>query len=243
MGTTVTIDAHDSEARERAFQWFREVEARCSRFDASSELRRIVPGNPTTVSTVLFEVIQFAQQVAEASGGAFDFTSGEHAHGEIVLDSEERTILLKRPLALDLGAVAKGLAVDAAARELVGDFAIDAGGDLYLGGLNPEGDRWSVGIRHPREPGAVVGRVQVSNQAVCTSGDYERGAHIIGADGDIASVTVIAPSAMLADAVGTAAFAMGVAAGLPFLETMQVRGVIVTRALAVHPTKGFAFAE
>ena len=55
---------------------------------------------------------------------------------------------LHRPLTLDLGAVAKGLAVDAAARELAPfrNFAIDAGGDLYLGGCNDHGERWTVGI-------------------------------------------------------------------------------------------------
>ena len=61
------------------------------------------------------------------------------------LDPDRRTITLRRPLTLDLGAVAKGLAVDMAARELepFRDFAIDAGGDLYLGGSNPQGEPWS----------------------------------------------------------------------------------------------------
>ena len=72
---------------------------------------------------------------------------------------------------LDLGAVAKGLAVDMAARELqpLADFAIDAGGDLYLGGRDPGGEPWSVGIRHPRagrpadrrRPRVRCGRVHV----------------------------------------------------------------------------------
>ena len=76
-------------------------------------------------------------------------------------------------MTLDLGAVAKGLAIDAAARELqpFGDFAIDAGGDLYLGGRNPDGAPWSVGIRHPRLDGRLIDSLRVSNKAVCTSGD------------------------------------------------------------------------
>ncbi len=64
-----------------------------------------------------------------------------------------KAITLLRPLILDLGAVAKGLAIDMAARELRSfpSFAINAGGDLYLGGFNPQGSPWSIGIRHPRE--------------------------------------------------------------------------------------------
>ena len=88
---------------------------------------------------------------------------------------------------LDLGAVAKGMAVDAAARELAvcGDFAIDAGGDLYLGGVNRNGEPWRVGIRHPRRDGELIEAVTVSDRAVCTSGDYERGDHIVGGAGSV----------------------------------------------------------
>ena len=111
----------------------------------------------------------------------------------------------------------KGLAVDAAARELqpFGDFAIDAGGDLYLGGRNPDGGPWSVGIRHPRHDGQLIDSLRVSDKAVCTSGDYERGrTHILdprtgAAAVRVASVTVVAPTAMLADALATAAFVLG----------------------------------
>ncbi len=92
-----------------------------------------------------------------------------------------KTILLRRPLTLDLGAVAKGMAVDAAAHELqpFRDFCIDAGGDIYFGGHSPAGKPWRVGIRHPRRRDGVVDRLEVTDCAVCTSGDYERGAHIL----------------------------------------------------------------
>src|SRR5256885_1037422 len=59
------------------------------------------------------------------------------------------------------------------------DFSIDAGGDLYLAGSNPHGDPWSVGIHHPRQDNQLIDCLHVSNQAVCTSGDYERRDHII----------------------------------------------------------------
>src|SRR5579871_6069718 len=108
---------------------------------------------------------------------------GDATYRDVQIDAERRTITLRRPLTLDLGAVAKGLAVDTAARELntFRDFAIDAGGDLYLGGCNPQGAPWSVGIRHPRRPGELIDSLRVSGKAVCTSGDYER---VAPGDGD-----------------------------------------------------------
>ena len=98
------------------------------------------------------------------------------SYRDVELDARRQTITLHRPLTLDLGAVAKGLAVDAAVRELkpLRNFSIDAGGDLYLGGRNPAGEPWSVGIRHPRLDNQLIDTLRVSNQAVCTSGDYEK---------------------------------------------------------------------
>jgi len=278
MGTLVTIEvlrpaAHQAIAN--AFEWFHAVEACCTRFDEDSELMQLSArvGEPVPVSDMLFEIVRFAVAIADETDGAFDPTVGaamaargfnrEYQTGksapaagsdplatyrDIVLDDHARTILLRRPLTLDLGAVAKGLAVDAAAQTLAPllDFAIDAGGDLYLGGRNAEGQAWSVGIRHPRTDGAIVETLRVSNLAVCTSGDYERRAQAAGGDGgeshildgrtrnaagNVASVTVIAPQAILADALATAAFALGPVEGLQLLERHGVEGMIVTTDL------------
>jgi FAD:protein FMN transferase len=275
MGTLVTIDvAAPDDAFDRAFGWFHEVESHCSRFNSSSELMRLTPGAPVHASPILFEAVQFAIQVAEESDGAFDPTVGhrmaargfnrEHRTGEVAspvaadhdvsfrdveLDSDRQTILLRRPMTLDLGAVAKGLAVDAAARELAEfqNFAIDAGGDLFLSGRNPQNEPWSVGIRHPRNDGELIDRLLILNQAVCTSGDYERGQHILDprteeAAQRVASATVVAPFAMLADALATAAFVMGPEDGISFLSRMGVEGLIVTPDLQRFETAGLSHA-
>ena len=158
MGTVVTIEVvgsfDDAEAAGQcrtavaeAFEWFQRVETTCTRFDPDSELMRLTAriGEPTEVSPMLFEAVQFARAVAEDTGGAFDPTVGrvmeargfnrEHRTGrevhtpiagtdglvsyrDIELDGRSRTIALRRPLILDLGAVAKGMAIDMAAREL-----------------------------------------------------------------------------------------------------------------------------
>ena len=160
------------------------------------------------------------------------------SYRDVRLDPERKTITLLRPLVIDLGAVAKGLAVDLAARELFPfeSFAINAGGDLYLGGRNPESEPWSIGIRHPRSDAELVEVVRVSNRAVCTSGDYERrgadgGHHILdprtGASANgVASVTVVAPTAMLADALATAAFVLGPADGIRLFDRLGVNGLV-----------------
>lgn len=292
MGTIVTIDVLDrpssrvsTEDREelvdRAFDWFREIERVCTRFDPESELMQLsrTPGVPVVVSPLLFQIVRFAAAVADESGGAFDPTLGrqmeaagfnrEHRTGQVVstgvaaprdvdyrdliIDDANGSITLRRPLVLDVGAVAKGMAIDVAARELeaLEHFAIDAGGDLYLGGLNAAGAFWTVGIRHPERDDQLLESVRVSNRAVCTSGNYERrnvagdiAPHIFdprtGAPArDVVSATVISESAMLADALATAAFVLGVADGLALLEDHDAQGVIFNAALERFTTRGF----
>jgi FAD:protein FMN transferase len=278
---TMQVEVADGdEAIERAFGWFREIESRCTRFDPRSELMQLTTriGVPVAVSPIVFEAVRFAISVARDTEGAFDPAIGhrmevrgfnrEDRTGRIVhtriaapddvsfrdvhVDEKAQTITLARPLVLDLGAVAKGLAIDAAARELhpLNDFAIDAGGDLYLGGSNPQGAPWSVGIRHPRSPGESIHSMRISNQAVCTSGDYERVVaadtgehHILNPQSGtspraVASATVVAPSAMLADALSTAAFVLGPVDGIRLLERQGVDGLIVTPELERFQTRG-----
>lgn len=271
MGTIVTIatvGAHD-EAVTRAFEWFREVEARCSRFDPQSELSQLsaTVDQACEVSDLVFEALRFALYVAELSGGAFDPVVGGAMirHGfnrnyltgettalpadvvpgatfrDVEIDADEKTVTLERPLVLDLGAVAKGLAIDLAAKELadVRNFSIDAGGDLYLSGKNDDDEDWSVGIRHPRKDNAVIEVLRVSDKAVCTSGDYERGHHLLTPSAQtpassLASATVIAPTAMLADAASTAAFVLGPVDGIEFCRRIGVAAILFTPDLTRH---------
>ena len=282
--TIEVVSAGADEAVTRAFNWFRHVESCCSRFDPESELRRLIakPGVRVAATPVLFQAVQFALAVAAETGGAFDPTVGHsmEAHGfdreymtgramptavaargevsfrDVELDTKAQTITLKQPLVLDLGAVAKGLAADAAARELstFRNFAVDAGGDLYLGGRNAEGEPWSIGIPHPRKYRELIETIQVSDRAVCTSGDYERRSptddashHILDprtrrSAGASCSATVVAPTAMLADALATAAFVLGPDEGIKLLDRMGVDGVVYSPDLDRRATKGFGRA-
>jgi thiamine biosynthesis lipoprotein len=294
MGTMVTIEItgglgadrprEAAEAIDRAFEWFREIESVCTRFNPRSELMRLgqVSGQPVVVSPILFEAVRFALEVAAETNGAFDPTVGrametrgfnrEYSTGhvqhtpladaslrsssyrDVTVDPEGRTITLRAPMVLDLGAVAKGLAIDTAATTLrpFGHFAIDAGGDLYLGGRNAAGEPWTVGIRHPRLPDAIVETIRVSDKAVCTSGNYERAGasgetHLLDprrpASGPKAlSATVVAPTAMLADALATAAFVLGPDEGIALLERQGVDGMMLSASLERRATQGFTYA-
>ena len=263
----------------RALGWFEEVESRCSRFDASSELSELCrrPGERVAVSPLLFHVLEIAVAVAQASGGAFDPTVGAalrragfdrnyrdgaaapqfvgSAGGtfrDIGLNVDSRTVTLARPVALDLGGVAKGFAIDLAVRELAPfqDFAINAGGDLFLRGMNGAGQPWRIGIRDPQAPDSILGAVEATNVAVCTSGGYERrdrlghGHHLLNpstgrSPSQTVSVTAIGPTAALADAASTAAFVLGGKRGLRFLQGSGLEGLIVSRDGARLTTPGF----
>ena len=268
---------------EKAFGWFAHVEKLCSRFDSSSELSRLSSspcGAPVTVSPLLFQLIHFACSVARVSGGAFDPTVG-HAmqvlgfnrnyltgdttpsaieadtrcsYQDIELDPTTRTVTLTRRLVLDLGAVAKGFAIDLAAEELkpFENFAINAGGDILARGRHSANTPWRIGIRHPRQPQGAIDTLAISNAAVCTSGDYERprpdgepGHHLLDPQTrqpveGVASVTVVAPTAMLADALSTAAFVLRPDQGIDMLESQHVDGLIVSADLQTFETDGLS---
>jgi thiamine biosynthesis lipoprotein len=284
VGDASTKDASGeySQGIDRALSWFAAVEECCTRFDPGSDLMQLCaqPFTPVPVSSLLLELVQFALAVADETGGAFDPTIGQamqergfnrhYRTGEVIdaaaasgksvsfhdvrIDAGHKTITLLRPLTLDLGAIAKGFAVDLAARELqpFANFAINAGGDLYLGGHNERGQHWSVGIRHPRNEGELIDSVRVSNRAVCTSGDYERPSPVVPGEHhilnpstgasphEVASVTVVAPTAVLADSLATAAFVLGPPAGVALLERLGVDGLIITPALDRFATRGMA---
>lgn len=263
---------------ERAFGWFAEVERICNRFDEASALRQLclTSGRPVRVPPLLLRALEVALEVARLSNGAFDPTVGAEMeqHGfdrdyrtgsrgrsglmprtvsfrDVEVDPVQGIVTLARPLLLDLGAVAKGLAMDLAAVELtgLGSFAINAGGDVLVRGSNAEGGVWTIGVKDPGRPQELTAVLALTNRAVCTSGDYERstasGHHILDprtreSSGRLSSATVIAPSAMLADALSTAAFVLGAEAGRRFLEEQCVEGMLIAPDGSIAETPGMA---
>lgn len=128
---------------------------------------------------------------------------------------------------IDLGGIAKGYAVDKGVEILkragIRNALINLGGNIYALGTPPEKNYWTVGIKNPLQKEKILGTIRLKNQAVATSGSYERFvqienktySHIINPHTGIPvkgvlSVTVIAKSAIETDALSTAFFVMGV---------------------------------
>jgi thiamine biosynthesis lipoprotein len=174
---------------------------------------------------------------------------------------------------LDLGATAKGFLVDTAVAVLksygLRGFLVMAGGDGYAFGKRPDGSKWQIAIADPSTGSQVpspqsskIYRVlEISDKAVTTSGNYERGyviggkhrSHIInprtGKPCDsVPSVTVIADDAFTADAASTAFSVMADELGVKAtLETAKYAGagevLILMREgdkLVEHCTEGFS---
>ena len=127
-------------------------------------------------------------------------------------------------VALDLGGIAKGFAVDRAVGRLrdwgVSNALVGIGGDLYAMGFRPDGSPWRVGVRDPSRPHRVLTDLEASDQAIATSGDYERAFehegrlyhHILDSTTaapvrtPVRSLTVTAADCLSADAAATALF-------------------------------------
>jgi FAD:protein FMN transferase len=208
MGLPVSLDIRRApagvaaDAARGVFDSLREADRRFSPFLAGSEVSRFGRGEltPATTSAELAEILDLCALYERASSGAF------------------RAWLPGR--AFDPCGIVKGWAVQRAA-DLLRDngiqaFCLNAGGDVVAAGEPEPGRPWAVGIRHPERQHQVCAVLAVRDRAVATSGNYERGAHILdGRTGepvrDLLSLTVVAEDLTTADAVSTAAFAMGAA--------------------------------
>jgi thiamine biosynthesis lipoprotein len=159
---------------------------------------------------------------------------------------------------LDVGAIAKGMAVERVIDYLrqadINNAIVNAGGDLKA--IGKHGNRpWSVGIRHPRQEGIIAGLNVHDNESVFTSGDYERYFedeegkryhHILDprtgypARGT-QSVTVIHTDAGIADAAATALFIAGPEQWKAIANKMNITQVmLIDKQGRVHLTPGMA---
>ena len=175
----------------------------------------------------------------------------DDAHGTVRLG--------RRGMQLDVGGIAKGFAVDLALAALraqgVQSGMVNAGGDLGLLGRHPDGDPWVVGVQHPLSPARLLMTLSLDRGAVATSGNYlryrvysgRRYGHLLhprhGYPADTAlSMTVVATTAMRADALATAAMVMG-RDGLAWLGGQPgVEAVMVSRSPS-RPDRLVAYAS
>lgn len=180
-------------------------------------------------------------------------------YADVHLDETSNQASLQRPgQIVDLGGIAKGYAGDVAKtiyqKNGTQSALINLGGNVVALGHKPDGSTWSIGIQNPRsETGEVVGVVHVSDQAVVTSGDYQRYFekdgkrywHIIDtqtgypAASGLMSATIVASSSIEADGLSTAAFVLGLSKGLDLIERYgQAEAIFITTDKKIYVTKG-----
>ncbi len=226
-----------------------------------SKLNRLAADGPVVTGDELFRLVQRSLDISVLTLGAFDITFdsvGQHydfrsrqrpdsatvaAEREnidyryVKLDEVASTIAFrKQGVRINLGGIAKGYVVergvDILRRHGIDNAIVTAGGDSRLLG-DRRGRPWMVGIRDPRIEGEVAISVPLADEAISTSGDYERyfdedGTryhHIIqpatGAPaGGMRSATVFGPDAVITDALSTSVFVMGVDQGLTLIGTL-----------------------
>jgi thiamine biosynthesis lipoprotein len=221
-------------------------------------------------------LLEYARTAWEQSGGLFDITSGvlrevwDFRSGRIParreVDAVRRRVgwsklrwqppHLVLPLAgmqLDFGGFVKEYAVDRAGEVCraagVAHGMVDLGGDLAAVGPRPDGGAWSVGVRHPRQPGAALASVPLARGGLASSGDYERFmivdgvryAHILDPRTGwpvqgLACVSVLAPSCLIAGTATTIAMLKGEREGPRWLDSLGLPNIRMTTSGRISGT-------
>lgn len=259
-------------AAQAAFAELEAIESVMSLYRPESELSRL---NRDSVlekpDARLVEVLRFAAQVSEKSGGAFDVTvqplwtlKGAKADAETLarvdwkrLRIEPGQLSLEKGMAVTLNGIAQGYAADAAMRVLRAhgiEHALVDAGEFSARGTNTKSEAWRIGIQHPREREAFAALAPLENRCLATSGDYETAFsedfsqhHIVNprtgrSPEELASVSVLAPDAMTADALSTALFALGAERGMELLNAFEHTDALLIRKDGRHlATANFPF--
>lgn len=210
MGMPISIDIPETKREadfEPAFDRLAAIDERFSTYKAKSEVSRFRTGRlaEEELSVELQGVIEACRQWAEKTGGYFSAWAGK---------------------VFDPSGYVKGWAVAEAGRAIekagFNTYCIGAGGDILCRSAGAK--VWRIGIQDPADKSRILNKLSISNGAVCTSGSYERGLHIINPKthktaNALRSVSVTGPEIITADVLATAVFAAGgVAAGQAILD-------------------------
>ena len=199
---------------------------------------------------------EFASGIGLPSARAIAQSLQLVGHGQIEADAEH--IAFGMPgMAITLDGIAKGYIIDEGVAQLrklgFPNVIVEAGGDLMAAGEKGRGAAWEVGIKSPRpQQSELLARIAVRNQAVATSGDYMQAytsdfehCHIIDprtgySSKELASATITAPSAALADCLATTLMVLGPEAGLGLMKQFpDCQACLVTKEMKVITTDGF----
>lgn len=160
---------------------------------------------------------------------------------DIIIDEVNQTLFLKEEgMSIDVGAIAKGFATEEIAKYLIqaGEipYVINAGGNIRVLGLKPDGSQWNVGIQNPDllSSQSQIEIVSIRNLAVVTSGSYQRYFTVAGKqyhhiispvtlmpNDTFVSVTVVSPHSGMADALSTALFNLSIEEGMALIAKLE----------------------
>jgi thiamine biosynthesis lipoprotein len=211
MGMPVTLDipsSHDQSIFIEVFKELKLVDQQFSPFKKNSELSLFNAGliPPDHLSIGMKAVMKACLEAEVMTDGYF---SARYAKK------------------FDPTGYVKGWAVAESSRKLeergIGTFSLSAGGDVHT--KSDSAKVCQIGIQDPRDKKSIIGKISGKNLAIATSGNYERGNHIINPKSgkpahELLSLTVVGPNIIKADILATAAYAMG-AEGLKFIDDKQ----------------------
>jgi thiamine biosynthesis lipoprotein len=250
-----------------------------------SEINRDAATTPVVAGEELFALIQRSLDISLLTRGAFDITYdsvGQHYdfrerqrpdadtiarelelidYEFVELDESGGTVFFRREgVRINLGGIAKGYAVERgitiARQHGVRHARVTAGGDTRLLG-DRRGAPWMVGIQNPRGAGGVAVTIPMEDEAISTSGDYERYFdedgeryhHIIVPStgtpaGEVHSATIIGPDAVITDALSTSVFVLGVDQGLRLIATLpDYEGIVIDASGEMYYSDGLQSPE
>ena len=245
-----------------------------------SAINRDAANGPVAAGDELYRLILRSLDVSVLTRGAFDVTYdsvGQHydfrekrrPNAEVIEDElqsiDYRLIKIhpdtqsiefaREGVRINLGGIAKGYTVEQGVDVLrnlgIRHAIVTAGGDSRLLG-DRRGKPWVVGVKDPRKDGEIAVRIPLENDAISTSGDYERFFdedgiryhHIIKpdtglpADG-VHSATIVGPDAVITDALSTSVFVMGVDQGLRLIATLpDYEGIVIDASGRMYYSDG-----
>lgn len=163
----------------------------------------------------------------------------------IILDENNQTVFLKsKGMRIGFGGIGKGYAAEMAKKKLLENKVlngiVNASGDLSAWGYQENGEPWTIGVADPNQKKSIFSTFKITDKAVATSGNYEkfvtisnkRYSHTIDPKtgfpiSGIKSVTIIADSAEIADALATPVTVMGIDFGMDFINQLKTISCII----------------
>lgn len=224
-----------------------------SAVDKNSEIYQLNQKKKMKVSDETLELIEFAKKKSAQSGDAFDisiypivelwgFPTQKYRvpsdseikkllknvdSKKIKINKKTKVVTLQKNMEIDLGGIAKGYTSQRIAKiykeDGVKSGVISLGGNVQAIGKKTDGSRWKVGVQSPDDTQSMIGAYEADDEAVITSGAYERYFekngkiyhHIIDpatgkpSEKDLKSVTIISKNGTLSDTMSTTLFVMG----------------------------------